>query len=174
MASLGSFHIPTLYSFDNHVFSSVYPFLQAAAAAVKRPLREHSSFMLLYLICAGDVSGWVKCLLLQRYILLGANQSPLKESNEWKLKTMNLFAIQGWLALYSSRSNDNASLGLTKEPIHMPSDSLHNNSQPGGLGVMLKLICLCVDDLLLHIFIIIIIIAFYCIALCNNIAYFFI
>ena len=58
IASLGSFNIPTrLYSYDNHIFSSVYRLLQAAAATVKRLLRDHSSFMLLYLICAGDVSG---------------------------------------------------------------------------------------------------------------------
>lgn len=60
--------------------------------------------------------------------LLGANQSSLKESNEWKWKTMNLFAIQGWLALYCSQTNDNAFSGFNKEPIHMPSDSLHNTA----------------------------------------------
>lgn len=37
-------------------------------------------------------------------------------------------SIQGWLVLYCRHTNDNAFSSFNRDPIHMPSDSLHNTT----------------------------------------------
>lgn len=66
----------------------------------------------------------------KRYIL---KRSSLKESNKWRGKTMNLSGPACSLLL--AKTNDNAFCSSNKEPIHMPSDSLHNNAPTHGQEV---------------------------------------